>query len=51
MSGSTASGWPSSRNHICPTYEKDHLLEVVLEVARAGIEPATFRFSGGRDSH
>jgi len=23
---------------------------VVLEVARAGIEPATFRFSGGRDS-
>jgi hypothetical protein len=26
-------------------------LNSASEVARAGIEPATFRFSGGRDSH
>src|SRR5690348_17519366 len=31
-----------------PDTRKTTCYQVVLEVARAGIEPATFRFSGGR---
>ena len=40
--------WPITPPRGTPETRKTTRHQVVLEVARAGIEPATFRFSGGR---
>ena len=38
---------PTNKRRVTFTFKA----KIASDVARAGIEPATFRFSGGRDSH
>ncbi len=59
LRGASAEDKEADVSHVSDSTSEQHVLntrkttrhQVVLEVARAGIEPATFRFSGGRDSH